>query len=211
MKIEQVDVDSLKPASYNPRSIDAEEMASLKRSLKQFGFVDPAIIRKKDKMIIGGHQRVAAAKELGFETVPVIIMDVTANDAKLLNVALNKISGDWDDIKLANLLKELKYDSSVDELLTGFSEEELDTLLWDLGQDDLDEELREEAEEKLKPILGKINIVLAMAESRNDKAVGFVQNVLEYVRNNHRITKKQMEALNKVHKRCSENLFDGDE
>ena len=132
MKIEQVDVDSLKPASYNPRSIDAEEMASLKRSLKQFGFVDPAIIRKKDKMIIGGHQRVAAAKELGFETVPVIIMDVTANDAKLLNVALNKISGDWDDIKLANLLKELKYDSSVDELLTGFSEEELDTLLWDL-------------------------------------------------------------------------------
>ena len=69
-------------------------------------------------------------------------------------------------------------------------------------------ELREQAEEKLKPILGKINIVLAMAESRNDKAVGFVQNVLEYVRNNHRITKKQMEALNKVHKRCSENLFD---
>ena len=149
MKIEQVDVDSLKPASYNPSSIDAEEMASLKRSLKQFGFVDPAIIRKKDKMIIGGHQRVAAAKELGFETVPVIIMDVTANDAKLLNVALNKISGDWDDIKLANLLKELKYDSSVDELLTGFSEEELDTLLWDLGQDDLDEELREEDPDKL--------------------------------------------------------------
>ena len=149
MKIEQVDVDSLKPASYNPRSIDAEEMASLKRSLKQFGFVVPSIIRKKDKMIIGGHQRVAAAKELGFETVPVIIMDVTANDAKLLNVALNKISGDWDDIKLANLLKELKYDSSVDELLTGFSEEELDTLLWDLGQDDLDEELREEDPDKL--------------------------------------------------------------
>ena len=72
-----------------------------------------------------------------------------------------------------------------------------------------DEELREQADEKLKPILGKINVVLAMAESRNDKAVGFVQNVLEYVRNNHRITKKQMEALNKVHKRCSEDLFDG--
>ena len=73
------------------------------------------------------------------------------------------------------------------------------------------EELREQAEEKLKPILGKINIVLAMAESRNDKAVGFVRNVLDYVKTNHRITKKQMEALNKVHKRCSENLFDGDE
>ena len=149
MKIEEVDIDSLKPASYNPRNIDAEEMESLKRSLKQFGFVDPAIIRKKDSMIIGGHQRIEAAKALGWETAPVIIMDVSANDAKLLNVALNKISGDWDDIKLANLLKELKYDNSVDELLTGFTEEELDTLLWDLGQDDLDEELREEDPDKL--------------------------------------------------------------
>ena len=74
-----------------------------------------------------------------------------------------------------------------------------------------DEELREEADEKLKPILGKINVVLAMAESRNDKAVGFVQNVLEYVKTNHRITKKQMEALNKVHKRCSEDLFEGED
>ena len=63
------------------------------------------------------------------------------------------------------------------------------------------EELREQAEEKLKPILGKINIVLAMADSRNDMAVGFIRNVLDYVRTNHRITKKQMEALNKVHKR----------
>ena len=74
-----------------------------------------------------------------------------------------------------------------------------------------DEELREQADEKLKPILAKINVVLAMAESRNDKAIGFVQNVLEYVKTNHRITKKQMEALNKVHKRCSEDLFEGDE
>ena len=72
------------------------------------------------------------------------------------------------------------------------------------------EELREQAEEKLKPILSKINIVLAMAESRNDMAVGFIRNVLDYVRTNHRITKKQMEALNKVHKRCSEDLFKGE-
>ena len=72
-------------------------------------------------------------------------------------------------------------------------------------------ELREKAEEKLKPILAKINVVLAMAEAKNDKGVGFIRNVLDYVRTNHRITKKQMEALNKVHKRCSENLFGGDE
>ena len=68
-------------------------------------------------------------------------------------------------------------------------------------------ELREQAEEKLKPIIAKINVVLAMAEAKNDKGVGFIRNVLEYVKNNHRITKKQMEALNKVHKRVSEDLF----
>ena len=73
------------------------------------------------------------------------------------------------------------------------------------------ENVRIEAEEKLKPILAKINVVLAMAEAKNDKGVGFIRNVLDYVRTNHRITKKQMEALNKVHKRCSEDLFGGDE
>ena len=49
-----------------------------------------------------------------------------------------------------------------------------------------------------------------MAESRNDRAVGFINNVLDYVKTNHRITKKQMEALNKVHKRVTDDLFKGD-
>ena len=72
-------------------------------------------------------------------------------------------------------------------------------------------ELREKADEKLKPILAKINVVLAMAEAKSDKGVGFIRNVLDYVKTNHRITKKQMEALNKVHKRVSEDLFKGEE
>ena len=77
-----------------------------------------------------------------------------------------------------------------------------------------DETLQIEAEAKLKPIISKINMVLAMAEAKNDKAVDFIKNVDLYVRKNFRITKKQMEALNKVYKRVSENLFekgDGDE
>ena len=67
-----------------------------------------------------------------------------------------------------------------------------------------------EAKEKLQPILGKINVVLAMAEAKNDKAVDFIRNVQDYVKTNFRITKKQMEALNKVYKRVSDNLFKGD-
>jgi len=71
--------------------------------------------------------------------------------------------------------------------------------------------VRLEQESKLKPILEKIAMVEKLAESKNDKALGFIQNVKEYVKNNYRVTKKQMEALNKVYKRCSEDLFKGDE
>ena len=73
------------------------------------------------------------------------------------------------------------------------------------------EDVREAQEAKLKPILEKIAMVERLAESKNDKALGFIQNVKEYVTNNYRVTKKQMEALNKVYKRCSEDLFKGDE
>ena len=67
--------------------------------------------------------------------------------------------------------------------------------------------LQTEAKAKLQPILEKIAMVERLAESKNDKALGFIQNVKEYVKNNYRVTKKQMEALNKVYKRCSEDLF----
>ena len=71
--------------------------------------------------------------------------------------------------------------------------------------------LRIEQEAKLQPIMEKIIMVEKLAESKNDKALGFIQNVKEYVKTNYRVSKKQMEALNKVYKRCSEDLFKGDE
>ena len=72
------------------------------------------------------------------------------------------------------------------------------------------QELKEEAEAKLKPILGKINIVKAMAESKDDYSIEFITDVEKYVRRNFRITKKQMAGLNKVYKRLTDNLFEGD-
>ena len=65
-----------------------------------------------------------------------------------------------------------------------------------------------EAQKKLEPILEKISLVLKMAEHKGDKAVDFINNVKEYVETNYRITKKQMEGLNKVYKRVSEDLFE---
>ena len=134
MKIELIDPETLKSAAYNPRQITREELNKLIKSIKQFGFVDPASVRKQDNMIVGGHQRVKAAIELGLKEIPVVYLDITENDAKLLNVALNKISGDWDEDKLTELLTELKFFDDVDELLTGFDEDELDKLLADLEE-----------------------------------------------------------------------------
>ena len=71
-------------------------------------------------------------------------------------------------------------------------------------------ELQAEAEAKLKPILEKVAMVERLAEQKGDRALEFVQSVKEYVKNNYRITKKQMEGLNKVYKRVSEDLFDDD-
>ena len=73
------------------------------------------------------------------------------------------------------------------------------------------EELREEADEKLRPILDKIKMVKSLAEQKGDYGLDFIENVENYVKTNHKITKKQMTALNKVHKRCSEDLFEGEE
>ena len=73
------------------------------------------------------------------------------------------------------------------------------------------EDVREYQETKLKPILEKIAMVEKLAEQKGDRALDFVRNVKEYVKNNYRITKKQMEGLNKVYKRVSEDLFKGDD
>ena len=134
MKIKFVDPELLKSAAYNPRQISREELNKLIKSIKQFGFVDPALVRKQDNMIVGGHQRIKAAQELGLKEIPVVYLDITENAAKLLNVALNKISGDWDEDKLTELLAELKFFDDVDELLTGFDEDELDQLIADLEE-----------------------------------------------------------------------------
>ena len=71
--------------------------------------------------------------------------------------------------------------------------------------------LRIEQEAKLKPILEKIVKVERLAEQKNDKGQSFVRSIKQYVQMNYRITKKQMEGLNEVYKRCSEDLFKGDE
>ncbi|MBI4300182.1 MAG: ParB N-terminal domain-containing protein [Chloroflexi bacterium] len=93
LAIEQVPIGELRPDPANPRRISDGELESLTRSMRQFGLIDPIIARREDKVVIGGHQRLVAARKLGFKTVPVIFVDLSLEQARLLNLALNKISG----------------------------------------------------------------------------------------------------------------------
>ncbi|MFH1485104.1 MAG: ParB N-terminal domain-containing protein, partial [Chloroflexota bacterium] len=93
LAIEWVPIDQLRPDPANPRRISDAELETLTRSIQQFGFVDPVIARKEDCVVIGGHQRLLAARRLGLETVPVVFVNLSIEQARLLNIALNKISG----------------------------------------------------------------------------------------------------------------------
>lgn len=132
LAIEQVPIDQLHPDPANPRRIGDEELEALTRSLRQWGFVQPVLARKADRIVIGGHQRVVAARRLGLTTVPVIWLDLGVEQARLLNLALNRISGDWDADLLARLLTDLGADVQLDLTLSGFDEEEISTLLKEL-------------------------------------------------------------------------------
>src|SRR5271157_6538300 len=92
IEIEQVPTGDLRPDPANPRRISDQELEALTRSIREFGLIDPIIARREDKTVIGGHQRLLAARKLGYTTVPVVFVDVSKEKARLLNIALNKIS-----------------------------------------------------------------------------------------------------------------------
>ncbi|MBI5285339.1 MAG: site-specific DNA-methyltransferase [Chloroflexi bacterium] len=129
MRIEQVDIDELRPDPANPRRIGEAELESLTRSLREYGFLQPVIARREDSTVIGGHQRLLAARRLGMKTVPVIFVDLTLEQARVLNLALNKISGSWDEELLGRMLADLSGVADLDLSLSGFDEDELDRLL----------------------------------------------------------------------------------
>lgn len=133
MNVEKRPISQLTPAYYNPRRDlqpgDAE-YEKIKNSIEAFGFVDPIIVNK-DGTIIGGHQRWKVMRDLGAAEIDCVVLDLDKEHEKGLNIALNKISGDWDDEKLSKLLAELDGDMLA---LTGFDREELDAMLDEAGE-----------------------------------------------------------------------------
>ena len=136
MNFKKVFISELSPAKYNPRKdlTDKDpEYQRIKRSIEEFGYVDPVIVNA-DYTVIGGHQRLKVLKELGHAQIDVVVVDIPKNKEKALNVALNKISGDWDQARLAVLLEEIKLDGMLE--FTGFDDKEFDQLLRELHKDD---------------------------------------------------------------------------
>ena len=142
MQVEKVAISKLNPAKYNPRKNlkpGDTEYEKLKRSMAEFGYVEPIIWNKRTGNIVGGHQRYKILHDMEYKEAECVIVDLDDNREKALNVALNKISGEFDIPLLTDLLKDLSA-NDFDVSLTGFDENEISDLFSDAdakeGKDD---------------------------------------------------------------------------
>ena len=136
MDIRKVSVERLQPAKYNPRK-DLKpgdpEFEKLKRSVEEFGYVEPIIWNERTGVVVGGHQRLKVLMHLGYTEVDCVVLDIDEQKEKALNIALNKISGDWDMPLLTALLQDLN-DGGYDATLTGFDVAEMSELFDDQSE-----------------------------------------------------------------------------
>ncbi len=128
-------IEDINPAKYNPR-LDLQpgdpEYEKLKRSMQEFGYVEPIVWNKRTGNIVGGHQRYKILIDMGMREVDCVVVDLSETKEKALNLALNKIQGDWDYLKLKDILQELDT-GEFDIELTGFGMDEIEQLLTDLS------------------------------------------------------------------------------
>lgn len=153
MKIVKKKLNDLNIPDYNPRRMSKEQRVKLENSLKSFGYVEPIVWNKKTNNVVGGNQRLLSLislKEKGVkiydpetekqvnipDEVEVIMVDVSLDEEKSLNVALNKISGEWDYEKLKDVFGTLSFEKELLEL-TGFEEKEIALLTAETGFDDI--------------------------------------------------------------------------
>lgn len=131
MEILSIPVNEINPAEYNPRK-DLQpgdpEYEKLKKSIMEFDMVEPLVWNKQTGNLVGGHQRLKILEEMGTDKVDVSVVDLSPVKEKALNIALNKIQGEWDFPKLKDLLQELD-SGDFDMEITGFDESEIEQLM----------------------------------------------------------------------------------
>lgn len=167
MKIKELPLKELKPAAYNPRKKlkkGDKEYEKIKQSLLKFGYVDPIIVNE-DLTVIGGHQRLTVLKDLDYETAKCVIVDLPKEDEKALNIALNKITGQWDEALLADLLLDLQ-ESDFNLDLTGFEPPEIDDILSNVHDKELSEDEFDVEEELKKPTVSRHGDIWQLGKHR---------------------------------------------
>lgn len=142
MRIETLKLKDLNPASYNPRKElkpGDPEFEKLKRSITEFGYVELIVVNERTgNTVISGHQRLSVMKTLGIEDAECVIVDLPSEKEKALNIAMNRISGEWDEKKLALVISDLEA-ADFDVSLTGFDAAELDDLFRRNGDEPKDD------------------------------------------------------------------------
>ena len=167
MEIKELPLKELKPAAYNPRKKlkkGDKEYEKIKQSLLKFGYVDPIIVNE-DLTVIGGHQRLTVLKDLDYETAKCVIVKLSKEDEKALNIALNKITGQWDDALLADLLLDLQ-ESDFNLELTGFEPPEIDNILSNVHDKELSEDEFDVEEELKKPTVSRRGDIWQLGKHR---------------------------------------------
>ena len=133
MKVETKLITELKPATYNPRQISTKDYNSLKESIKKFGLVDPIIINQNGNVVVGGHQRLKICKELKHIEIDCVVLDLSKEEERELNIRLNKNTGEFDMDILAN-------EFDIDELVDwGFKHIDLDVNIDKIVDDNIDD------------------------------------------------------------------------
>ena len=177
MAFEDIKLTDIVPAEYNPRKISENEFDKLSSSIAEFGLVDPIIINLTNNKIIGGHQRydvlmnehmknndkydnlkLIRLGDIGWVFSEDNLSIKDESHEKALNIALNKISGEWDDDKLQELFTDLRLEG-FDTKLTGFDDFEVDLLAFDSFSESEDTAFEEEenSEEITKSDFDEIN------------------------------------------------------
>ena len=168
MIIEIKNTADLLPADYNPRKDlkpGKAEYEKLKRSLETFGYVEPVIWNKTTGRVVGGHQRLKVLMDMGMTEIHCVVVELSEEKEKALNIALNKISGEWDNDKLALLIADLQGED-FDVSLTGFEPAEIDALFKDTIKDGIkDDDFDVEAELK-NPTITKPGDVWTLGRHR---------------------------------------------
>ena len=169
MEIRKIKVSEITPAAYNPRQTlkpGDQEYEKLKDSITTFGYVEPLVWNERTKTLVSGHQRLAVLIEKGIGEIEVSVVDLPLKKEKALNLALNKIRGNWDDAKLAVLLEELSKIPDFDVGMTGFSMPDITDVLDRYAEDKEDDFDFEAAAEAIKTPVTKKGDIIQLAGHR---------------------------------------------